>query len=167
ASRGLDALDRCVAIDFGSYLPDDILVKLDRMAMANSLEGRAPFLDPRVVEFAVRLPPEMRIQGGRGKHLLRRAAARWLPPDVLQKPKQGFGIPLGTWFRGPLRGLMADILGSRSFGERGLMNQKAAQRYLQGHLAGEADYGEILWLIVSLELWAQRFLDAGLQRARA
>jgi asparagine synthase (glutamine-hydrolysing) len=167
ATDGLDALDRVVAIDFGSYLPDDILVKLDRMAMANSLEGRAPFLDPRVVEFAVRLPPAMRIQGGRGKHLLRRAAARWLPPDVLRKPKQGFGIPLGAWFRGPLKGLAADIIGSRAFGERGLLSQKAAQRYLRGHLAGEADYGEILWLIVSLELWAQRFLDSVPPRARA
>jgi asparagine synthase (glutamine-hydrolysing) len=167
ASDGLDALDRCVAIDFASYLPDDILVKLDRMAMANSLEGRAPFLDPKVVEFAVRLPPEQRVQGGRGKHLLRRVAARWLPADVLKKPKQGFGIPLGAWFAGPLKGLAADVIGSRAFGERGLLDAKAAQRYLRGHLAGEADYGEILWLIVSLELWAQRFLDARPNEARA
>ncbi|HWE28112.1 MAG TPA: asparagine synthase (glutamine-hydrolyzing) [Polyangia bacterium] len=165
AAHGLDALDRCVAIDFGSYLPDDILVKLDRMAMANSLEGRAPFLDPKVVDFAVRLPPELRVQGGRGKHLLRRVAARWLPPDVLRKPKQGFAIPLGAWFRGPLRGLAADILGGRTFVERGLIDATAAQRYLRGHLAGEADYGELLWLIVSLELWAQRFLDG--KRAEA
>ena len=99
------------------------------------------------------------MQGGRGKHLLRRAAARWLPPEVLQKPKQGFGIPLGAWFRGPLRALAADIIGSRALRERGLMHPAAAERYLRGHLAGEADYGEVLWLIVSLELWAQRFLD--------
>jgi asparagine synthase (glutamine-hydrolysing) len=164
---GLDALDRCVAIDFGSYLPDDILVKLDRMAMANSLEGRAPFLDPKVVEFAVRLPPGQRVQGGRGKHLLRRAAARWLPADVLKKPKQGFAIPLGDWFRGPLRGLAADILGSRAFAERGLIDAAAAQRYLRGHLAGEADYGELLWLVVSLELWAQRFTGARAAEASA
>jgi asparagine synthase (glutamine-hydrolysing) len=137
------------------------------MAMANSLEGRAPFLDPKVVEFAVRLPPEQRVQGGRGKHLLRRVAARWLPADVLKKPKQGFGIPLGAWFAGPLKGLAADVIGSRAFGERGLLDAKAAQRYLRGHLAGEADYGEILWLIVSLELWAQRFLDARPNEARA
>jgi asparagine synthase (glutamine-hydrolysing) len=160
SSDGLDALDRCIAIDFASYLPDDILVKLDRMAMANSLEGRSPLLDPKVVEFAVRLPLEMRVQGGRGKHLLRRTAARWLPADVLRKPKQGFGIPLGQWFSGPLKGLVADVVGSRAFQERGLIDAKAAQRYVRGHLAGEADYGEILWLIVSLELWAQRFLDA-------
>jgi asparagine synthase (glutamine-hydrolysing) len=166
-SSSLGPLDRCVAIDVASYLPDDILVKLDRMAMANSLEGRAPLLDHKVVEFAVRLPPSLRVRNRRGKHLLRKAAARWLPPEVLAKPKQGFGIPLGQWFSGPLRALSADLIGSRSFRERGLVAPAAAQRYLDGHLAGEADYGEILWLILSLELWARRFLDARPVQARA
>jgi len=167
AASGLAPLDRCIAIDFASYLPDDILVKLDRMAMANSLEGRAPFLDHKLVDFAVRLPVGMRVQGRRGKHLLRRAAARWLPAPVLQKKKQGFAIPLGSWFRGPLKGLAADVLGGRAFAERGLVQQKAAQRYLQRHVAGEADFGELLWMIVSLELWAQRYLDERPATARA
>jgi asparagine synthase (glutamine-hydrolysing) len=166
AVETLEPLDRCVAIDFASYLPDDILVKLDRMAMANSLEGRAPFLDHRVVDFAVRLPREQRVQGRRGKHLLRRAAARWLPPEVLSKPKQGFAIPLGQWFRGPLAPLAGDLLASRSFRERGLLRPQAAQRYLGSHLAGEADHGELLWLIVSLELWARRYLDGAATEAR-
>jgi asparagine synthase (glutamine-hydrolysing) len=159
AARDLDALDRCVAIDFASYLPDDVLVKLDRMAMANSLEGRSPLLAHGVVDFAVKLPRELRVQGRRGKHLLRRVAARWLPREVLDKPKKGFGIPLGDWFRGPLKGLAADVIGSRAFRERGLLRPAAAERYLRGHLAGEADYGEILWLTLSLELWATRYLD--------
>jgi asparagine synthase (glutamine-hydrolysing) len=159
--RNFDALDRIVAIDFASYLPDDILVKVDRTAMASSLEGRAPFLDPRVVEFAVRLPREMRVRDGRGKHLLRRAAKRWLPEQVLTKPKQGFGIPLGKWFRGPLAGLAGDVFGSQKFRERGFLRADAARRYLDGHRAGEADYGEILWLALSLEMWARRYLDAG------
>jgi asparagine synthase (glutamine-hydrolysing) len=157
---GLEPLDRCIAIDFASYLPDDILVKLDRMAMANSLEGRSPLLAHKLIDFAVKLPRELRVQGRRGKHLLRRCAQRWLPPDVLEKPKQGFGIPLGQWFSGPLKGLAADVIGSQSFRDRGLMRPAAAQRYLKGHLDGEADYGELLWLILSLELWAKRFLDA-------
>ena len=159
AARGLDALDRCVSIDMASYLPDDVLVKLDRMAMANSLEGRSPLLAHDVVDFAVQLPRELRVQGRRGKHLLRRVAARWLPREVLDKPKKGFGIPLGDWFRGPLKGLAADVIGSRAFRERGLLRPAAAERYLRGHLAGEADYGEILWLTLSLELWATRYLD--------
>jgi asparagine synthase (glutamine-hydrolysing) len=159
ASHGLGALDRCVAIDFASYLPDDILVKLDRTAMANSLEGRAPFLDHRLVAFAARLPAHLRVRGRRGKHLLRRAAARWLPPDVLAKRKKGFGIPLGRWFRGPLAPLAADLFASRAFRERGLLRPAAAQRYLDQHRGGHADYGEVLWLMVSLELWARRYLD--------
>jgi asparagine synthase (glutamine-hydrolysing) len=158
-AASLGALDRCVSIDFASYLPDDILVKLDRMAMANSLEGRAPFLDHKVVDFAVRLPRDLRIRGRRGKHLLRRVAARWLPREVLEKPKQGFAIPLGQWFRGPLRDMAADVIGSDSFRDRGLIDQRAARRYLDGHIAGEADYGEVLWLTLSLELWARRYLD--------
>jgi asparagine synthase (glutamine-hydrolysing) len=129
------------------------------MAMANSLEGRAPFLDHKVVDFAVRLPRDLRIRGRRGKHLLRRVAARWLPREVLEKPKQGFAIPLGQWFRGPLRDMAADVIGSDSFRDRGLIDQRAARRYLDGHIAGEADYGEVLWLTLSLELWARRYLD--------
>ncbi|MEO8459660.1 MAG: asparagine synthase (glutamine-hydrolyzing) [Dokdonella sp.] len=162
ATRDLPAsglLDRIVAIDFASYLPDDILVKLDRMGMANSLEGRAPLLDHRLVEFAVRLPEAMRIQGGRGKHLLRRVAARWLPPEILNKPKQGFAIPLGTWFRGPLRAMAADVLGSREFRERGLIDAATARACLDDHIAGRADHGETLWMILSLELWARRYVD--------
>lgn len=154
-----DDLDRIVAIDIGSYLADDILVKLDRMAMANSLEGRSPLIDHRLVEFAVRLPASMRVRNGRGKHLLRQVARRWLPSDVLDKPKQGFAIPLAAWFRGPLRELASDLIGSRAFRERGLIAPTAADAYLADHLAGRADHGETLWLVVSLELWARRYLD--------
>jgi asparagine synthase (glutamine-hydrolysing) len=159
ATGALGPLDRCVAIDFASYLPDDIMVKLDRMAMANSLEGRAPFLSHNVIDFAVRLPSELRVRNRRGKHLLRRVAARWLPPEVLQKPKQGFGIPLGQWFRGPLRELAADVFASQPFRQRGLLQPQAAQNYLERHVRGEADFGELLWLMISLELWAHRFVD--------
>jgi asparagine synthase (glutamine-hydrolysing) len=161
AFSSLRPLDRCVSIDFASYLPDDILVKLDRMAMANSLEGRSPFLSHRLVEFAVGLPRSLRVRDGRGKYLLRRAAARWLPPEVLSKPKQGFAIPLAQWFRGPLAALAGDIFASQAFRDRGLLQPEAARRYLDGHLRGDADHGELLWLMVSLELWARRYLDAG------
>ncbi len=158
---GADAnwLDRVVDIDIGSYLLDDILVKLDRMSMAASIEGRAPLLDHRLVEFAVRLPASMRVRDGRGKHLLRRVASRWLPPAVLDKPKQGFGIPLPEWFRGPLRELAADVLGSRAFRERGWLSPAVAQRCLHDHARGAADLSEPLWLMLCLELWARRFID--------
>jgi asparagine synthase (glutamine-hydrolysing) len=158
-ARGLDRLDRCVAIDFASYLPDDILVKLDRMAMASSLEGRAPLLQHELVEFAVRLPRALRVRKHRGKHLLRQVARRFLPADVLEKPKQGFGVPIAEWFRGPLRPLAADLIASRSLRERGLVDARAAERYLADHVRGAADHGELLWMILSLELWCRRYLD--------
>jgi asparagine synthase (glutamine-hydrolysing) len=101
----------------------------------------------------------MRVRDRRGKHLLRRAAARWLPAEVLKKPKQGFGIPLGGWFRGPLAPLARDLLGSRSFRERGWIRPAAAEKILQSHLQRDADHGEVLWLILSLELWARRYVD--------
>jgi len=158
-AASLGTLDRLVAIDLGSYLPDDILVKLDRMAMANSLEGRAPLLDHRLVEFAARLPAGLRVRGGSGKYLLRRVAARWLPPAVLTKRKQGFAIPLAQWFRGPLRELAADMLDSRAFRERGLMRPDCARALLAEHVDGRADHGEALWLTLCLESWARRYLD--------
>ncbi len=158
---GDSVLDRAVAIDLQSYLPDDILVKLDRMAMANSLEGRSPFLDPRLAEFALRLPENLRVQNGHGKHLLRQVAARWLPASVMSKPKQGFAIPLADWFRGPLAGLAADTFASHNFIERGLIDPGTAVQLLDEHKAGRADRSETLWQILCLELWAQRFLDTG------
>lgn len=157
---GRSALDRAVAFDLQSYLPDDILVKLDRMAMANSLEGRSPFLYPPLADFALRLPESLRIRQGRGKYLLREVARRWLPAQLLDKPKQGFAVPLAEWFRGPLRELAADTFASRRFRERGLIDPDAANALLDEHVRGDADRRESLWQLVCLELWAQRFLDA-------
>jgi asparagine synthase (glutamine-hydrolysing) len=156
---GSSALDRAVAIDLQSYLPDDILVKLDRMAMATSLEGRAPFLEPGLAQFALRLPESLRVRDGRGKYLLRKVAARWLPADVLSKPKQGFAIPIAEWFRGPLRGLAHDTFAGRAFRERGLIDPVAADALLREHISGAADRSETLWQVLCLELWAQRFVD--------
>lgn len=157
---GSSALDRAVAIDLQSYLPDDILVKLDRMAMATSLEGRAPFLEPGLAQFALQLPESLRVRDGRGKHLLRKVAARWLPADVLSKPKQGFAIPIAEWFRGPLHGLAQETFAGRAFRERGLVHPDAALALLREHASGAADRSEALWQVLCLELWAQRFIDA-------
>jgi asparagine synthase (glutamine-hydrolysing) len=156
---GDSVLDRAIAIDLQSYLPDDILVKLDRMAMAASLEGRSPFLQPDLVEFALSLPEDYRVRRGRGKHLLREVAGKWLPPRAISKPKQGFGIPLAEWFRGPLRALAADTFASRAFRERGLLDPLAAESLLDEHVNRRIDRSEALWQVLCLELWAQRFLD--------
>lgn len=158
---GDDPLDRAVAIDLQSYLPDDILVKLDRMAMAASLEGRSPFLQPDLAQFALGLPVHQRVRGGRGKHLLRTVAGKWLPPGAAAKRKQGFAIPLADWFRGPLRALAADTFASRAFRERGLLVPAAAGELLRDHVERGIDRSEALWQCLCLELWARRFLDEG------
>src|SRR5690606_22168443 len=107
-----------------------------------------------------RLPESLRIRQGRGKYLLREVARRWLPAQLLDKPKQGFAVPLAEWFRGPLRELAADTFASRRFRERGLIDPDAANALLDEHVRGDADRRESLWQLVCLELWAQRFLDA-------
>ncbi|MFD0737904.1 asparagine synthase (glutamine-hydrolyzing) [Lysobacter koreensis] len=157
---GRSPLDRAVAIDLQSYLPDDILVKLDRMAMANSLEGRSPFLHPELASFALSLPESFRIRAGTGKVLLRQVAERWLPPRAVAKPKQGFGIPLGEWLRGPLREVARDTFASRAFRERGLCDPAVANALLDEHASGRVDRRQVLWQVICLELWAQRFLDS-------
>src|SRR3989449_1914609 len=106
--RGGHWLSRLQDVDLTSYLPLDILTKVDRMTMAHSIEARVPLLDHKLVEFAARIPPDMLLRGGRSKHILKRAVAGLLPDWVLEKPKRGFAIPLGRWFRGPLRGFVRD-----------------------------------------------------------
>lgn len=152
-------LDRVMAGDINTYLPDDILAKVDRMSMAHSIEARAPLLDHELVEFAARLPLSSKLGPAAGKKLLRAAATRLLPPSSLSKKKQGFAIPLARWFRGELRELAFDTLTSRPFRQRGLFDQATALACAERHAKGVADHGELLWLLLTFELWAQRFLD--------
>ncbi len=151
--------DAVIAGDVGSYLLDDILVKVDRMTMANSLEARAPLLDHRLLEFAARLPFGCKIGRGLTKRLLRKVAAELLPPELLNKRKQGFAIPLAQWFRGPLRELAQDLFHSRAFTERGMFSPQVARARLAEHIAGERDRSEHLWTLLMFELWARRYLD--------
>jgi asparagine synthase (glutamine-hydrolysing) len=155
-----DSLDRVIAGDMATYLPDDILVKVDRASMANSLEARAPLLDHKLAEFCARLPVDLKLRNGVGKHLLRAVAGRLLPPACAAKRKQGFAIPLASWFRGELREMMSDVAQSRSLRERGVFDPAAVEACLRSHLAADADHGEHLWLVLTFELWARRFLDA-------
>lgn len=152
-------LDRILAGDMTTYLVDDVLVKVDRMTMANSLEARAPLLDHELMEFAARLPMAMKKHGRRGKYLLRQAARHLLPESCLVKRKQGFGIPLARWFRGELREMAADLLHSKSLRERGVFDVAGVQQCFSRHLQGLHDYSEQLWLVLNHELWARRFLD--------
>ena len=156
---GATGLDRVMAGDIRTYLVDDILAKVDRMSMAHSIEARAPLLDHELVELAARMPLSTKLGPEGGKRLFRRAAARALPQSTLTKKKQGFAIPLAKWFRNELKPLALDTLSSKSFVERGIFNPKAAQSLAHLHVEGTSDHGEHLWLLLTFELWARRFLD--------
>jgi asparagine synthase (glutamine-hydrolysing) len=139
-------------VDLESYLPGDVLRKADLASMAVSLELRAPFLDRRVVELGLALPPEL----ASGKTALRRAFASDLPEAATGRRKTGFGVPLDRWFRGELREAAEDLLLSR---DRGLFRRSELERLLREHLDGKADRGHQLWCLCMLELWQRHHLD--------
>jgi asparagine synthase (glutamine-hydrolysing) len=153
-ARQLGALDRVIAGDIGSYLLDDILVKVDRMTMANSIEARAPLLDHQLAEFAARLPEAMKWRGGLGKRLFRRVAASVLPPECLAKRKQGFAIPLREWFCGPLHTLLLDRLADPNR-LSGMLDYALVRRLADEHRRHGIDRSEPLWLALNLEMWWQ------------
>lgn len=143
-------------LDLMTYLPDDILVKVDRMSMACSLEVRSPLLDHEVVEFAAGLPRDHKFNLTQGKRLLRRLAGRYLPPSILQRPKQGFAVPLASWLQGELRPWMEEILLSKSCLQRGFFAPTHLRQMMSEHLRGQRDYSQQLWALMVLELWLQR-----------
>lgn len=152
-------MEKILAGDMATYLTDDIMVKVDRMTMATSLEARAPLLDHQLIDFAARIPYEYKLRDGTGKYLLKQAARRLLPPEVMQKRKQGFAIPVAQWLRHDLKELLLDTLSDRSFRERGIFNEQGVRHCVESHLAGKRDYSEQLWLLLTYEMWAKRFLD--------
>lgn len=143
-------------LDAETYLPDDLLVKADRASMAASLELRSPLLDAAVLELGVSLPDSLRFDGRRGKAALRRAFAHLVPAELAARPKTGFGVPLGDWFRGPLRELAGDLLLGSS---RGQLRTAAMEELLDEHVQGHRDHGHRLWCLLVLELWQRTWLD--------
>jgi asparagine synthase (glutamine-hydrolysing) len=142
--------------DTVTYLPDDILQKVDRASMAVSLEVRPPLLDHRVVEFAWRLPRSMRIQDGQSKWLLRRVLDRYVPRPLIERPKMGFGIPLASWLRGPLRSWAEDLLDPARLGG-GLLNVDAMRNLWADHVSGRRNWAYALWTILMYEAWRRRW----------
>jgi asparagine synthase (glutamine-hydrolysing) len=149
-----------MGFDFETYLPGDILTKVDRASMAHSLESRVPLLDNEVIDFAARIPVDLKIRDGRRKYILKRAAAGVLPETVLHRRKQGFGVPVGVWFRGDLRDLFADILLSQRAHQRGYFNMAFIRRLVREHLAGTRDHTLRLWALLVFELWHRQYLDS-------
>jgi asparagine synthase (glutamine-hydrolysing) len=145
-------------LDSLTYLPGDILTKVDRASMSVSLEVRAPFLAPDVVAFAFSLPDSYHMRGLTGKRLLRGAMADLLPRQVLTRPKKGFGIPVGRWLNGPLRELTDDLLSADALASEGLFEPGEVQRRLREHRAGRRDHRKPLWTLLVFELWRRAHL---------
>lgn len=152
-----DAINRYLFVDQHYFLPDDILYKCDRMSMAHSLEVRPPFLDHRIVEFAARLPARLKIQGRTTKRVLRELVKEKLPPEILNRPKEGLDIPAHEWLRGPLRPLLLESLGEESVKQAGVVSYKTIQSLVERHLSRHANLGYHLWGLVTLHLWMRRW----------
>jgi len=154
-TAGRSLLSRLLHANFTSYLADDLLVKIDRCTMASSLEARSPFLDRRLVEYVAALPDRFKLDGRRAKAVLRDAFADLLPPAIDRRRKMGFGVPLGRWFRGELRGYVHDLLLAPAARYRSMLSGAYVERLVAAHLAGEANLGPQLWSLICFERWLQ------------
>ncbi|HSJ78412.1 MAG TPA: XrtA/PEP-CTERM system amidotransferase [Erythrobacter sp.] len=150
SAPGRSGLDRAQYADLTFWMPGDILTKVDRTSMAVSLEAREPLLDHRLVEFAARLPEGMRVKGSTGKYLLKKSLERYLPSDILFRPKQGFVTPIAEWLRGPLAG-SARAIASGSLAQTGFFQAKAITAMAEAHIAGRTDHSRTLWQLLMLE----------------
>ena len=154
-----NVLDATLGVDVATYLPDDLLVKVDIASMAHSLEARSPMVDHTFMEFAASLPPSMKLKGLTTKHILRQAVGPLLPRPVLDRPKMGFGVPIDRWFRHELREMAYDTLLSRRALDRDLFRADAVRTLLDDHVSGRTEGHPGLWSLLVLELWFQRFVD--------
>jgi asparagine synthase (glutamine-hydrolysing) len=159
---GGDWLTALQYLDLKSYLPLDILTKVDRMSMAHSLETRVPLLDHKVVEFAATIPPDLKLRNGTTKYIFKRALRGVLPDAILDRPKKGFSVPVTEWFRGDLEGFVRDLLLSSTARQRGIFDPRYIDRVLTRHRRGRDLSGQ-LWTLVSFELWCRGVLE---RRAR-
>ena len=158
-ANGSGIVDAALLTDIMTYLPNDLLVKVDIATMANSLEARSPFLDHHVIEFAASLPEKYKLRGLTTKYLLKQVLRKLLPAENLGRRKMGFGVPIGHWFRGKLQPFLRETILSEAALKRGLFKPEAVKRLVELHTRGERDYSHQLWTLLMLELWFQRFID--------
>jgi asparagine synthase (glutamine-hydrolysing) len=154
-----DLLSDFIVRDMIGYLPGDILVKLDRASMATSLEARCPILDHRVVEFSWQLPNSAKVRGGQGKWILRQVLDRYVPRHLIDRPKQGFDVPIGAWLKGPLRPWASDLLSEPRLRSQGLLDARRVRNCWLDHLSGRRDHSRPLWAVLMLQSWLDTMVE--------
>jgi asparagine synthase (glutamine-hydrolysing) len=158
-SNAPEEIEQMQQLDISYYLAEDILTKVDRAAMAVSLETRAPFLDPRVGRFAASIPVDYKLRGGKGKYILKKAVEQLLPDEILNRPKKGFGIPIAEWLKGRLNPLMHDLLDEKRICEQGLFSASYVSQMIAEHERGDASHHKQLWTLLVFQLWYDNFLN--------
>lgn len=154
-----DLLDKLLYVDINTYLPEDLLVKMDIATMANSLEARVPFLDHKFMELVAGIPSHLKLKGSTNKFILKKAFSDLLPEAILKRKKMGFGVPVSRWFRKELKGYVYEILLDRKALNRGYFRERAIQRLLDDHIALRYDHSAKIWALLILEIWFRVFMD--------
>ena len=155
----LNVTEQMQYIDINYYLAEDILTKVDRAAMSVSLETRAPFLDPRVGQFAASIPAEYKLRGRKGKYILKQAVRDLLPQEILSRPKKGFGIPIAEWLKGRLNPLLNDMLATERIERQAIFDSEYVQQLIKDHETGRASHHKELWTLLVFQLWCDNFLS--------
>lgn len=155
-----DPLSLIQYLDMKTYLPGDILTKVDRASMAHALEVRVPLLDHKLVEWISGLPPDMKLKGGEGKYIFKKAMEKYLPHDILYRKKQGFAVPLAAWFRGPLRARVQEALLGPILADTGIFNQDFLRELVEQHLSGRRDYSASIWALLMFDAFLRKEMQA-------
>lgn len=158
-NHSLGDLDKLLAIDYKTYLPDDILVKVDRAGMSTSLEGREPFLDHRLIEFVAQLPEHFKMKGTNKKYLLKQIVHDYVPKEMMERPKMGFGVPVFNWLRNDLRYYAEEYMNDAAFEKHGLFKKEGVQHIMQQFYKGDKNYNSIFWYLLMFQMWYKQWMD--------